>query len=86
MSLKPEEIDRLLKQLHDRLTDGFLRFEALRVTLEQSGLSHDLFEQNLKTIQERWEISLAKYLVRTLEDENRELMRLLLELHDGTKQ
>lgn len=85
--MTPEEIERVFRQMHDRLTDVFLRFEALRVTLEQLGsLPPGQFDQNLKALQQKWELSLQTHLIRNLEDENRELMRLLLQLHEGTTQ
>ena len=82
-----DERQQQIKALHGRVTDVFLRFEALRVTLEQLGiLPRGQFDRNLTILQEKWEQAMAKSLARTLQDENRELMRLLLELHEGTKQ
>ena len=83
-----EELQKVLRQMHDRITDGFLRFEALRVTLEESVSPefHQRFQENLAVIQQRWEQSLQSHLVQNLEDQKRELMRLLLERHEGKQQ
>ena len=88
MSMTNEEIEQVFRQMHERITDAFLRFEALRVTLEQSHSPefHQRFESNLADLEKRWAQSFEANLTRTLEEQNRELMRLLLERHEGTKQ
>jgi len=87
-AMTDEELQKVLREMHDRITDGFLRFEALRVTLEESVSPEfrERFEANLALIQKHWEQSLQAHLVKNLEDRKHELMRLLLERHEGKKQ
>lgn len=83
-----EELQKVLREMHDRITDSFLRFEALRVTLEESVSPefHQRFGENLAVIQKKWEESLQSHVLQNMEDRKRELMRLLLERHEGKKQ
>jgi len=83
-----DELEQQLRQLHDRITDTFLRCEALRVTLEGLGFPdfQERFQANLAAIEKQWEQVLQSHLARNLEDRKRELMRLLLERHEGKKQ
>ena len=48
-----DEAQKILLEMHNRITDGFLRFEALRVTLGESVSPefHQRFEANLALMQ-----------------------------------
>jgi hypothetical protein len=78
--------EKQLIAIHERITDCFLRLEALRVSLEEAGFPRELFEKNLAMIQAQWAERYQEHLVDYLRGEKEKLTRLLLELHEGRPQ
>jgi|HubBroStandDraft_5_1064220.scaffolds.fasta_scaffold1443921_1 hypothetical protein len=81
-----KEDEKHFRALYDMVSDCTIRIEALRVTLEQQGLSHEQFEKNLAVLQASWSERFHQSITEYLQNENDRLRNLLLELHEGTKQ
>jgi hypothetical protein len=81
------ELKRQLISLTGQVADAFLRIEALRAVLHESGiLAPSAFEDKLAQLKQEWMADLQKALIDNLQDEKREIIRTLLEKPEGTKQ
>lgn len=63
-----------------------LRLEALRVTLQESGLPLERYNETLADLRKRLGAGMQKAAMDALQDENRKLFEALFAQHEGPKQ
>lgn len=87
-SYSPEgENSTHLARLSAVVMDSFLRIEALRLILQESGLVEpEKFEQRLLQMKQELATLLETKMVENLKSQNSELLKMLLQLHSDTKQ
>ena len=82
-----DELRKLYQEIQNRITDFSLRLLAIQTLLQERGVfSNADVEARLEELQQLWALRLRTNLHEGLEKRKQELMRQLLELHEGTEQ
>jgi hypothetical protein len=85
--MEENKVDQYYVHLSAQITDVFLRVEALRVLLQDSGLIDPArFESELERLKEKYTSALQQRLLDSLETQKQKLGRAVLELHEGIEQ
>ena len=81
-----DQINALVRELHGRITEVFLRLMAMQTLLQQAGLFSqadvDRREAELRTV---WAASFDQHLADLQGQQAQEQLRRLLESFEGTK-